>query len=177
MELLAPDKKVIDRFAYNEKMHFKLLDDVNGVSLERMKITGDSSAGNWHSAASTAGFATPGYKNSQYFEQVTASQLVVIEPKVFTPDGDGEKDFTTIQFQIPTAGNVLTITIYNANGFEIRRLIKNELLGAKSFFTWDGLDNQGRKAAIGTYVLLIELFDLSGKVKVYKETVVVGARF
>jgi flagellar hook assembly protein FlgD len=70
-----------------------------------------------------------------------------------------------------------SITIYDAEGREIRRLVKNQLLATKGFFQWDGLNERGQKAAIGYYVLLIELFKIGRPVKVYKETVALGARF
>jgi hypothetical protein len=175
--LLDGNRKMIDRFAYEATMHFKLLDDLNGVSLERIRLQGDSSAANWHSAASTVGYATPGYKNSQYFEQTPSSRFFSTEPKIFTPDDDGEKDFTTINYRTEATGYVTNITVYDANGREVKRLVKNELLGQNGFFQWDGLDEQGRKAPVGYYVLYIELFNLQGQVKAYKETVVVGARF
>ena len=171
------NQKIIDRFSYQEDMHFDLLDDVNGVSLERIRMEGDSSAGNWHSAASTVGYATPGYQNSQYAELETAAQLFIIEPKIFTPDNDGFKDFTTIRYEAQLAGTVASITIFDANGREIKRLVKNELLARNGFFQWDGLDERSRKVPVGHYILFIEIFSSTGKVKAYKETVVVGARF
>ncbi|WP_190277616.1 lamin tail domain-containing protein [Adhaeribacter rhizoryzae] len=175
--LIEANQKLMDRFAYHEDMHFKLLADVNGVSLERIRLQGDSSATNWHSAASSVNYATPGYKNSQYFEQTPSTQFFNIEPKIFTPDEDGENDFTTINYRTEAAGFVTNITVYDASGREIKRLVKNELLAQNGFFRWDGLDDRGRKVPVGYYVLFIELFNLQGQVKAYKETVVVGTRF
>ncbi|GEO05073.1 hypothetical protein AAE02nite_27370 [Adhaeribacter aerolatus] len=175
--LFDNSRKLIDRFAYHEEMHYKLLRDRNGVSLERIRLHGDSSAVNWHSAASTVGYATPGYKNSQYHEQTPASQFFTIDPEIFTPDEDGDKDFTTINYRTEAAGYITNITIFDAAGREVRRLVKNELLGQNGFFRWDGLDERGRKVPVGYYVLYIELFSLQGQVRTYKETVVVGAKF
>jgi len=171
------NQKIIDRFTYNEDMHFNLLDDVNGVSLERISLAGDSSASNWHSAASTVGYATPGYQNSQYAELEMASQLFTIEPKIFTPDNDGYNDFTTIRYEAQLAGTVANITIFDANGREVKHLVKNELLARNGFFQWDGLDERSRKVPMGYYILFTEIFTGTGQVKAYKETVVVGARF
>jgi hypothetical protein len=58
--------QTIDRFSYNEKQHLALLSDRNGVSLERIRAAGPSLGGNFHSAASSVGYATPGRANSQY---------------------------------------------------------------------------------------------------------------
>ena len=175
--ILDANQKIIDRFSYQENMHFDLLEDVNGVSLERISLAGDSSASNWHSAASTVGYATPGYQNSQYANLEMARQIFTIEPKIFTPDNDGYNDFTTIRYEAQLNGTVANITIFDAQGREIKRLVKNELLARNGFFQWDGLDERSRKVPMGHYILFIEIFNSSGQVKAYKETVVVGARF
>ncbi|MFN7012878.1 MAG: lamin tail domain-containing protein, partial [Bacteroidia bacterium] len=65
--LLTNKDDISDRFDYSEKMHFPLLNSKKGVSLERLDFyrpTNDET--NWQSAAESVGFATPGYKNSQY---------------------------------------------------------------------------------------------------------------
>lgn len=173
----AADKQEMDRVLYHEQMHFQLLDDVNGVALERIRLDGPSVAANFHSAAGSVGYATPGYRNSQGREAVTPAQVFAIEPQVFTPDGDGDRDFTTVNYAATTTGMVANITVYDAQGRLIKRLVKNELLASQGFFQWDGTDDGQRKAPIGYYVLFIELFNLQGRVQTYKETVVVGGKF
>ncbi|QNF31691.1 lamin tail domain-containing protein [Adhaeribacter swui] len=174
--LLNPDKQEIDRVSYHEDMHFRLIDDVNGVSLERIRLDGPSTASNFHSAATSAGFATPGYRNSQVQEASSTAQVFTVEPKVFTPDGDGDRDFTTINYAAAKNGMVANVTVYDRAGRLIKRLIKNELLANQGFFQWDGTNDQQQKAPIGYYVLFIELFNLQGNVQTFKETVVVGGK-
>ncbi|GAB3541284.1 hypothetical protein GCM10027443_40410 [Pontibacter brevis] len=175
--VLQPDGRTADRFAYSAAMHFELIDDLNGVSLERIRLEGPTQASNFHSAASTAGYATPGYRNSQSQEVAAAQQLFQVEPQVFSPDGDGYEDFTTINYTTAQTGFVANITVFDAHGREIRKLARNELLAANGFFRWDGLREDGAKAAIGYYLFYIELFDLNGQKREYKEKVVVGGRF
>ncbi|MCC9168146.1 lamin tail domain-containing protein [Pontibacter harenae] len=173
--VLQPDGRVADSFAYTDDMHFELLDNLNGVSLERIRLEGPTIASNFHSAASTV-YATPGYHNSQSQEGVAAQQLFQVEPQVFSPDGDGYEDFTTINYSNAQNGFVANITVFDAQGREIRKLARNELLASNGFFRWDGIREDGTKAAIGYYLLYIELFDLNGQVSVFKEKVVVGGR-
>ncbi|QNE40785.1 hypothetical protein F1C16_15040 [Hymenobacter sp. NBH84] len=169
---------LLDRYAYDKAQHLALLSDLDGVSLERIRADGPSAAGNFHSAASAVGYATPGRPNSQYQEDPGGDKLFRLEPEIFTPDEDGQQDFTTLNYQLDQPGYAATVTIYDAQGRLIRRLVRNETLPLSGFVQWDGLNDQGRKVPVGAYVLLIELLHpASGNQRQYKKTVVVGARF
>ncbi|GGK61113.1 hypothetical protein GCM10011405_06600 [Rufibacter glacialis] len=174
--LLLPNGEVMDELSYHQEQHFKLLADAEGVSLERITLAGPSTAANFHSAATNV-FATPGYENSQAQEMLATTRKLSLQPKTFTPDGDGSDDALLLQFQLPQAGFVATVTIYDAQGRHVRKLSANTLLGAESVLQWDGLTDAGAKAAIGYYVVLVELFNLQGQKEVLKETAVVGGRF
>ncbi|WP_350414430.1 lamin tail domain-containing protein [Pontibacter populi] len=173
--VLQPDGKTADRFSYSSDMHHGLIDDLNGVSLERIRLDGPTIATNFHSAATTV-FATPGYKNSQTQVGVAAKQQFIVEPQVFSPDGDGLDDFATINYNTNRTGLTVNITIFDAQGREVRKLVRNELLATSGFFRWDGLKQDGSKAGIGYYVFYIELFGLNGEKSEHKEKVVVGGR-
>lgn len=173
--VLQPDNRVADRFDYTERMHFNLIDDRNGISLERIRLDGPTTPGNFHSAATTV-FATPGYLNSQSQPGLAARRMFSIEPKVFSPDGDGYEDFTTINYSTDQTGFVANVTVFDAQGREVRKLVRNELLAVNGFFRWDGTRQDGTKAAIGYYLFYIELFDLNGQKSVHKERVAVGGK-
>ncbi len=85
-------------------------------------------------------------------------------------------DFTTLNYLLDRSGFVANITIFDARGREIRRIVRNELLGTNGFFRWDGTTAQGLKVPVGYYVISIELFGLDGQTRAFKEKVVVGAR-
>jgi hypothetical protein len=72
---------------YSEKWHFGLLDIKDGVSLERINFDKPlpMNKSSWHSAASTVGFATPTYLNSQFSETGILEDAVPFLPKSFTP--------------------------------------------------------------------------------------------
>lgn len=167
----------VDSFSYNSAMHFSLLNDLNGVSLERIdynRLTNDKT--NWHSAAENVGFATPGFENSQ-FQQVTIDDEIKITPTTFSPNNDGVEDLLTISYNFLTAGFVANVMIYDAKGREVRNLIKNELLGSRGSFSWDGINNDNEKARIGIYVIYIEIYKLDGTTKSFKKTAVLAGRF
>ena len=175
--LLQVDSAISEFFAYNEDMQFPLLSTVDGVSLERLDIAREvNDLGNWHSAAETVGFGTPGLENSQYYPTLGAMGEVNTDPEIFSPDNDGYNDILNINFSFTEPGLVGTIRIYDANGRDVKELVTNELLGLTGTFTWDGTTDKGEKARIGAYVILFEAFNISGDVSRHKLTTTLGGR-
>ncbi|WP_426058143.1 lamin tail domain-containing protein [Hymenobacter sp. B1770] len=176
--LLDAQGNTLDQFAYNKTMHLSLLATQDGVSLERIRASGPSLGSNFHSAAGTVGYATPGQSNSQVQDAPGGNQELTVEPEVFTPDDDGQQDFATLSYHLDQPGYAASVTVYDGLGRLTRRLVRNETVPTDGFLRWDGLDDRGRKAAVGYYVLLVELFRPgSGEKREYKKTVVLGARF
>ena len=168
---------MIDEISYTEKQHYKLLANVKGVSLERLNYNRPSSdRGNWHSAAESVGFATPGYENSQYQEEIDIVSKIEVFPEVFSPDNDGYDDLLNIAYEFDQPGYTATIAIYNSSGILIKFLAQNELLGTSGHFYWDGFDNKDNPCPIGIYVLYAELFSLSGKQIVEKHAFVLSRK-
>jgi len=173
--LLNSNNEVVDELRYTEDMHNKLLNDVKGVSLERINPSMPSNEqSTWQSAAQAVGFATPTYRNSQYSEFTASNSKFTLIPETFSPDGDGHNDFLFISYQLPEPGFVANIRIFNANGIEIVRLANNLTLGTSGQLRWDGIDSQNRRVNSGIYIVYIEYFNLSGKVNHEKKTCVVG---
>lgn len=168
---------VVDEVKYKDDWHFKLIDDDEGVSLERIDPAGPSQdETNWHSAASTAGYATPTYKNSQYKLVNTINATVELDPKIFSPDNDGRDDIATIQYAVTEPGYITNITIFDAAGRPVRNLVRNGTLGLKGYWNWDGLDDKGLKLPVGTYIIFTEIFNLQGKKERFKNTVVLARK-
>lgn len=170
----APNKLIIDAVTYSDDWHYQLLQSQNGVSLERLdpeRPSQDSS--NWHSAASVVGFATPTYQNSQFSNlQKTNNQYFNLDNQRISPDNDGFEDFILIQYNAPTSLHA-TINIYDWNGVLVKNLLKNETLPTEGILRWDGDLNDGSRAKMGIYILLIEYFDENGKVGKEKKSVTV----
>ncbi|MEP7264658.1 MAG: lamin tail domain-containing protein, partial [Bacteroidota bacterium] len=168
----------IDRFIYSDKMQFALLNDDNGVSLERIDPERPSTEdNNWHSAAATVGFATPGLKNSQYNESASDGSEISIDPAVFSPDNDGKGDLLNIHYKFDRPGYTATVKIYSSTGRPVLDLVKSELLGTEEgSWSWDGINKDNEKAPVGIYVLYIEAFTAGGDTKKIKKTCVLGAK-
>jgi len=173
--LASDDGKVIDHFAYSEKMHSPLLKDNEGVSLERIsfsELTND--ANNWKSANSSVGFATPGSINSNSRPESSISENSVhIDPEVFSPSLPSQ-DFSKINYKFDQSGMAANVKIIDSQGRLIKTLANNETLGHEGFFRWDGDRDDGTRARMGYYVVWFEIFDTSGATTVYRKRTVVG---
>lgn len=170
--------KVIDYFLYTDDLHSPFIKDEEGVSLERISFSRPSNESqNWKSASSLAGYATPGYVNSNALAEPEFSEgSIKIEPEVFIPV-TGQPDFTQIHYKFDHGGYVANIKIYDEQGHLIKRIANNELLGTEGTLRWDGDRDDGSKIRMGYYMIWFELFDSSGEVITFRKPVAVAARF
>jgi hypothetical protein len=156
------NNQIMDVVSYNEDWHFPLIDNTDGLSLERIDPDGVSNdSSNWHSAAEAAGYATPGAVNSQYRPAVSNGEYSFTSNTI-SPDNDGHEDVLQINYQMNAAGLLGNFSIYDDRGRLIRSLFSNELLGSTGSFTWDGVTDQQVKASIGVYVAVFEVFSIDG---------------
>lgn len=175
--LLNQQGEVIDEVAYKDDWHFSLLDTKEGVSLERIEPSGPSQdASNWHSAASTAGYGTPTYRNSQFRVQQAITATIEISPLTFSPDNDGIDDLALIQYRIDQPGYVANIVVFDAWGRTVKTLVKNGTMSTSGHWTWNGLNDQNQSLPIGIYVILTEIFNADGKKQRFKNTVVLARK-
>ena len=169
--LLDDSLQILDEFTYSEKMHHPLLDSREGVSLERLSFeTPTENASNWHSAASTVGFATPGYANSQVRDALQPEDCITLFPEIFSPNNDGYNDRLLIHYQLDKPGYSGNVKIYDSQGRLANHLAKNELLGQEGDWYWDGQKTDNSRSGLGIYIVLVELFDTKGNIKKYRKT-------
>ncbi|RLD86941.1 MAG: hypothetical protein DRJ02_07575 [Bacteroidetes bacterium] len=170
--------EILDLFTYSEDMHYPLLNYVDGVSLERINFESPTdNRNNWHSAAESVGFGTPGVRNSQFTESSPDTEdQIMVEPEIFSPDNDGYNDVVSIKYTFEQPGYNMTVDVYDAHGRLVRKLVNNEYLGTSGAVNWDGIQDDNTKAPVGIYVFYVQIFDLSGNVKHYKKTCVLAAK-
>lgn len=155
----------LDLVDYDEDWHFALLDDVDGVSLERINpMASTNDATNWQSASATVGNGTPGLQNSAFVGSATAGDgLLTLIEDTFSPNLDGESDQVVIRYVLPTDGYLCNAYVYDQRGHLQRELYNQELLSIDGLLTWDGLDENNRPLTVGPYILHVQLFDLDGQ--------------
>ncbi|GET30683.1 lamin tail domain-containing protein [Prolixibacter sp. SD074] len=175
--LLNRRMEVLEEFSYNHSMHHPLVANESGVSLERKSFSWEvNEQNNWHSAAATHGFATPGYANSTMTEEESVAEWLQIESKIFSPNDDGYHDRLIIHLSPGEPGWTANIRIFDTAGREIRRLSNNELLASASQLVWDGRKENHQLAELGIYIIAIEAFNTSGQTKSFRKACVLTDR-
>lgn len=158
------DTLVLERVPYTKAYHFPDLRTRRGVALERLSPwRSGSDPLNWYSAASTVGYGTPGYPNSQREPSLAQRSGLYLEPRTFSPDNDGYDDWTTIIIPNDKPAQKARITVFYPNGQVIRQLSPGELLEVgENRFRWDGTADDGRRLPTGVYIIEVELTDQAG---------------
>lgn len=175
--ILNAQGNIVDELKYDEDWHFKLIDNREGVALERIDHNAATqNPDNWHSAATSVGYGTPTYKNSQYRIDLQAQGEITITPEIISPDNDGMDDFAGIDYFFPSAGYLANITIFDAAGRPVRYLQRNALCGIKGSYRWDGLGEKNQLLPAGIYIIYTEVFNLGGKKKQFKKPIVLARK-
>lgn len=144
----------MDSVFYQEEWHHPMIIQTAGVSLEKIHPDLASwSRQSWHSAASSAGYATPAGQNSQYCNGENPGIQFFADPEVFSPDNDGYQDQLRLTVNLSEPGYQAIIEVYTDAGMLVQAIVNNEIPGTESVYFWDGRDAQGRLAPKGIYVL------------------------
>jgi hypothetical protein len=168
---------IIDQFSYTEKMHMPLIKDPDGVSLERSSYDKPADEpGNFRSAAAAVGFATPGYKNSQYLSNNEDGDEFSLSTSTFSPDNDGFEDCMEIHYRLNKPGFIANITVYTDRGTIVRRLYRNYSLASSGKLSWDGMDDTASPGETGIYLVYAELFNTEGEIKKFRKTIVLAKK-
>lgn len=175
--LMSKSGLMVDAMYFSEKMHYPLLKVTKGVALERVSFDQPSmDASNWHSAAESVHFGTPGYANSMMQSADPSEDAISISPETFSPDGDGFDDNCFINYHFDEAGYTMNMYIFNVAGQLINHLAKGELVGQEGSVIWNGTDNNNNRVPIGVYIVVTEVFNFDGVLKKFKNAIVVATR-
>ncbi len=119
--------------------------------------------------------ATPGKINSIFAAPSVYAAELTAHPNPFSPDGDGREDVTLISGRIQDLNARLQVKIFDIRGRLIRTILENRFTGNRFDVVWDGLDDEGREARIGIYIIYVQVIDdLAGVLREMKSTVVLA---
>jgi hypothetical protein len=170
--LLNEQGNIIDKLSYKDDWHFKLLNDVEGVSIERIDYNAKTQEEtNWHSASATVGFGTPADKNSQCLNNDIVAGTISVSPKIISPNNDGFDDVAVVYYSFPEPGYVANIIIFDVSGNPVKHLQTNVLCGIQGSYKWDGLNDKNQRINTGQYIVYTEVFNLKGTVKRFKNCI------
>jgi hypothetical protein len=167
--------QLMDTLSYSSDWHFPLLESTDGVSIERIRAEGPSNVkSNWHSAAEAYGFASPGMTNTQNMQGEFGGYFS-LSNSMISPDNDGFQDVLVFNYTLLEPGMLGTLTVYDDEGREVKKIMNNELLGISGSVTWDGITKDQYKANLGIYIAVFEAFSLNGQSAVNKRKAFVVA--
>ena len=162
--LRLTDLTVIDEVSYSPKWHDSAIKEPKGVALERLdpdKPTQDAT--NWHSAAESAGYGTPGYRNSQ--QLLTSSTQNGFERPYWS---DSERSYL-LRYQLADAGYRCRIWIFDTMGRRIAEIANLSTLATEGTLRWDGIGYDGSRPKPGIYIFYAELFLPNGTTHTQRE--------
>ncbi len=163
-----------------------LLFDENGFIFDKVVYAGDETDGNfslervnpgipsnnptnWGQSVTEGG--TPGAVNSVFAEYKKADVSLAVNPKHFTPDGDGIDETCVISFNLPYMRNDVTLKIYDRKGHLLRENIES-YGGESGEWVWDGKDRKDETVPTGLYVVFLLIEDADNSARSIEKAVV-----
>lgn len=151
---------IIDEVSYSPKWHAPTVKNKKGVALERKDPDKDSqNADNWTSAASSAGFGTPGLENSQYLNRETETDSEEIDDPIYQPTGTFQ-----IPYRLNQSGYIARGWIFDLSGRKVALIADNTSLGTQGYLEWNGKGRDGSPVNTGIYIIYLELWHPGGNV-------------
>ncbi len=149
-------------------IHF--LAGFEGISLEKIRTNSKSNdKSQWHSASEVSGWGTPGAPNSVISDQPGNDDIANLSSTRITPDNDGFEDFLVIDLKLKGIGNVVSVTVFDETGGFVKKVADNLLAGSEASIVWNGTADDEKLVSTGIYIILISVFDDSGKVLNWKK--------
>ena len=98
----------------------------------------------------------------------TNDQVKLSSSKI-TPDNDGYEDFLTIKINLTGNGNVVSVRVFDETGNYVRNIASNLFAGNEASLIWDGTADDGSMVETGIYIILITLYNDTGKTASWKK--------
>jgi hypothetical protein len=158
-----PGGHPLDSLRYAADWHNPNVITTKGRSLERLNPAFPSMLrANWTTCTEPRG-GSPGRTNSVFTGLPSLADrretALSFAPNPFSPDGDGVEDACVISWTLPWKSGQVRMRVFDTRGRMVRTITSAEPGGGNGRIPWDGRDDQGRRLAIGMYVVLLEASD------------------
>jgi hypothetical protein len=162
---------IIDEFRYSDRFHHALINQREGLSIERVDpdLPSDD-PNNWMTASTLSGYATPGYENSVLSDPGPGWELTC-SSDYLSPDNDGIDDIITIHLESDHPGIIGSLAVYTLNGEMVCPIEKRSLSGTDEYLEWDGKNVKSEITGAGLYLLYGEFIDDKGNSKFFKKVI------
>ncbi len=142
-------------------------------SLERIEPSQPSTlASNWSPHYGNLP-GSPGSCNSVSVYSVETKGFLTVVPQAFCPDEDLRK-VACLKVTLPSPANVF-VGIYDLRGRLVRKVLDGDYVESSRVTFWDGKQDDGRKAPLGVYIVLLQARCASGE-SLYSRSPVVLVR-
>lgn len=167
--IYTPDDKLIDSLHYTATMHQPFLKNQKGISLERQSTyTPTLASGNFSSASTIEGGATPGYQNSRHHNEEFKANSFDLTSRTFSPDNDYFEDSLVFSYTFQISNPMINLTVYDQNGKTFHHITRNQSLATQGEIRWNGQNASGNIIPTGTYIYLAEVYNNEGYRKAFK---------
>ena len=158
LRLFSAQGVMQDEVWYRPEWHHFLVIDGSGSSLERIDAALAPHASNWTTSTSEYG-GTPGWRNSVFQSDfpISTRGRIEIQPKTFSPNGDGVDDTARIRLFENRVPGALRVRIFDLYGRPVRTLSDFDFATPDHTLIWDGTDDSGRPLETGIYVVYVEI--------------------
>lgn len=157
VRLIDPYGYEADRFSYQSAYD-------NNETWSRSEDVG--SLDEWGRSPNSGG--SPGVRNETRLVSDTSGLSLILQPQIFSPDGDGRDDSLLLIID-PPAAKGYRLRIFDRSG----RIVRSFLDGEPDFrgsYSWDGRESDGGRLPTGIYIVVFEAI----QVESIKKTVVIA---
>ncbi len=163
------DTVILDQVAYSHQYHHALLNNKEGVALERIEAAGTGASG-WRSVSENKNFATP--TRDHYADGANLVHQFGLSSNVLHVGG-GNQD--AANWVVDTQGEnwLLTIKVYDFFGQLVRTIAEHELISNKATYSWSGLNNESVLVDQGHYLFWVSIVNQQNELYVEKDKIAV----
>ena len=142
--------QVIDTIIYKEEYHSALLNDEDGVALEKIDTSQSGLLSHvWASSAESNNYATPGCVNT-YSTPSEDKAIFSLSSPYF---GNNFNPRANINYSFAKSNYQLSIYVMDRKGITVKQVANNSIVSQEGSYFWDGTNESGEVVAVGIYFI------------------------